>query len=301
MTLKVVKSPNRHPLCVDLDGTLVRSDTLLEAIRCLLQENILYLFMLPIWLSQGVISFKFQVIMHTRKFDVSKLPYNQSVLDLIAEEKEAGRPIVLATASPYPVAEKIADFLGVFSEVLATDEHCNLKGQAKADLLVKKYGDKGFDYVGNSKVDLVVWRHSQRSFLANCSLSLQAKARRIADVAAVMSPKKSLISLLAKQIRVHQWAKNILIFCPMILSHQYFNIDVWLECLHAFAAFSLVSSSVYIVNDLLDLDSDRLHPENRFRPFASGGLSLIWGVVLFPGLLGSGLIALPLPIEMQAT
>lgn len=102
-------------------------------------------------------------------------------------------------------------------------------------------------------------------------------------------PRRSLVVLVAKAVRVHQWAKNALIFAPLVFAHRLGETALVLQALLAFAAFTLVASSVYLVNDLLDLESDRRHPDNRRRPFASGELPLTYGYALTPLLLGGGL------------
>lgn len=290
MKLQLLKDLERHPLCVDLDGTLVKTDTLIEAIFVLLRDNPYYLFLIPLWLFKGRLGFKNEVFRHA-KLDVSSLPYNKDVLDIITTEKDKGRIIVLVTASPHAVAEPVASYLGLFSQVLATDEKTNLKGSAKAKLLCDKFGEKGFDYMGDSKVDLKVWEKAERSFLVNTSKGVEKKARRIANVVKSIPNQSSLVKLLMKQVRVHQWAKNILIFLPLFLSYRIDELALWLSCLHAFASFSMLSSSVYVLNDLLDLDADRRHPDNKKRPFASGDLPLSWGGILFPLLLTAGIIS----------
>ena len=287
--MKVVKAAERHPFCVDLDGTLIKTDSLTESILSLVAERPIFVFLLPIWLLKGIAHFKFKVARHV-DLEVDRLPYSKQVLDIIAAQKLEGRPIVLATASPYPVAEKIAEHLGIFSEVLASNESTNLKSSLKAELLVDKYGAKGFDYIGNSKDDLPVWAAAQRAYLVNCSARVQSKANKLNVAVEIVRIKKPLLRLIAKQIRVHQWAKNILIFSPMILAQNFLDPISWWSCIHAFLAFSFVSSSVYIVNDVLDLESDRAHVENKERPFASGDLSLVWAVILFPLLIVSGFI-----------
>ena len=289
MKLSLIKSAQRHPLCVDLDGTLVKTDTLIEAMLVLLRKNYLYFFLFPLWLAKGKLHFKFQVFLHA-DMNPTMLPYNKDVLKLIGVERDAGRPIVLATASPYLIAEKVAQHLGLFSTVLSSDESMNLKGARKADLLVEKYGEKGFDYIGDSRADLDVWKKADRSYVVNARKRIEKKAAKVANVVKTLRSEKSLIRLLFRQIRAHQWAKNVLIFLPMLMSYRLNDLDVWLSSFHAFAAFSLLASSVYILNDLLDLDADRKHPDNCRRPFASGDLSLSWGAILFPSLLLGGIV-----------
>lgn len=254
----------------------------------LLRKNYLFLFLFPSWLLKGRLHFKFQVFRHA-DLDPASLPYNPDVLALISEQREAGRPVVLATASPYLIAENVAQYLGLFTSVLASDETRNLKGEAKAQLLADKFGEKGFDYIGDSAADIAVWQRSEKAFLVNPSRKTQRRAAKVANIEKTFSPSRGLLRLIVKQVRAHQWAKNILIFLPMFMSYRFIELGIWATCLHAFFAFSALSSCVYILNDLLDLESDRRHPDNRNRPFASGDLPLQWGAILFPSLLLLGI------------
>lgn len=300
MNAPVAKSVERHPICIDLDGTLVKTDTLMEAILVLLKENLFYIFLMMIWLFRGRISFKLAVFRHAQ-LDVKSLPYNEKVIALIKAEIKNARPVVLVTASPHIIAEAIADHLGFFSEVLASSGTTNLKGKEKAKLLMEKYGHQGFDYAGNSPVDLHVWKHSEKAFLINCSKQTEKKLKIFTSAFTVVQKRKPLIKLIMKQARVHQWLKNLLIFTPIILSHKLTDVFSWIHTIHGFFAFSLLSSSVYVVNDILDLQADRQHSQNCKRPFASGDLPLSWSFVLFPGLfLGGILLGWSLSIDFFA-
>lgn len=295
MNLKLLKSMSRHPLCVDLDETLVKTDCLVEAVLAILRNDYLSIFMLIKWLFKGRSFFKYMVFRHA-DLDVQELPYNSEVIDLIKREREQGRPVVLATASPDFFAEKVAAHLGLFAQTIGSSETMNLKGTAKAKHLVERFNEGGFDYVGDSKADLPIWKSAERSFLVNPSRSVEKTVLSWQKKTEVLRTKPSLAKLLIKQIRIHQWTKNLLIFLPIVLSYKFLEWPLWLISFYGFLSFSFMASAVYIVNDLLDLASDRKHPENSRRPFASGHLNLLWGVVLTPILIVSS-IALSLLIS----
>lgn len=286
--LTLIKPLEQQPLCVDLDGTLVKTDTLVEAIMALVRGDVRYLGSMFLWILKGRLHFKMQVFRHVT-LDPSRLPYNTQLLDLIKQERHRGRPVVLATACPYIFAEQVATYLNIFSEVLSSNESINLKGEAKAALLVEKFGFQGFDYAGDSSEDLVVWQAANKSIIVNPSRKARVKLKKITTIDQRIETRKKLTKLILKQVRVHQWAKNILVFLPMFLAHKIMDFQAWILAAQGFVAFSFLSSSVYVVNDLLDLDSDRAHPSNKHRPFASGDLPLSWGAVLAPILLMVGL------------
>jgi 4-hydroxybenzoate polyprenyltransferase len=277
----------RVPLCVDLDGTLVRTDLLVEALFVLLKRNPLYLLLLPVWLLGGKAVFKQQVYRRA-ELNVAVLPYNQRLLAFLRQEHRAGRAIVLATAADRRVAERVAEHLGVFSEVLASDGRVNLSGPRKRDALIERFGPAGFDYAANAAADLPVWVECRRAIVVNAPRRVAEKARRTADVAAVMDDRPNPARALLRAVRPHQWAKNVLVFVPLLTSHQLTDPGLLLAAACAFLAFGFCASSVYLLNDLLDLESDRQHATKRNRPFAAGDLSLESGVVLCGVLLAAG-------------
>lgn len=281
------------PLCVDLDGTLIRTDLLMECLLGLLKRKPWLVFLVPVWLSQGKGTLK-QELANRVDLNVQTLPYQQELLNFLREEYARGRPLMLATASHRKLAERVASHLGIFSKVYATENGINLTGREKRDILVKNYGVKGFDYAGNAKADLPVWAMARQAFVVNPN----PNAGVLADVTPQCPVSRTFLDPpaglkpYAKALRVHQWLKNLLVFVPMVLAHQIGEARAWINAAWAFLSFSLCASSVYLLNDLLDLADDRLHPRKRLRPLASGQISIVHGLVLIPLLLlGAFIIA----------
>ncbi len=273
------------PLCVDLDGTLVRSDMLLESFIRLLRQKFLYIFFIPFWLLKGRSCLKHEIAAKV-SIDYACLPYNRKVIEYIEKEKKKGRDIILVTAADKIIAEGVAAHLNLFDEVLASTDGVNLKGKKKAAVLVGKYAEQGFDYIGNEMVDLAIWKHAATAISVNHSRRL----RRILsgfDRLEYIEPdtEKSFFRTSIRALRPHQWSKNILVFVPLLLAHSYFDEARVLSTLLAFISFCLCASAVYIFNDLMDLDADRQHPDKKNRPFAAGDLSILSGLVLSALLL----------------
>lgn len=285
------QSEAKHPdlvLVVDLDDCLIQTDLLWEQVALLARDKPWLLPLLCFWLIKGRLFLK-KKLLKLVTVDVTSLPYRQEILRYLQAAKEQGRTIVLATASLQGLAEQVADFLGCFDRIYGSREQ-NLKGSAKAQLLVAEFGVGGFEYVGDSRSDIAVWQQAGAGKLVSRSFWLRRRVRQHTPRVSLFqqSPGPGRLNSLARQIRVHQWSKNALVFMPLILSHQYANLKVWQQSALAFVAFSMISSIVYVINDLLDLESDRLHPENRRRPFASGQLPIRWAPFLLLILLSFG-------------
>lgn len=272
------------PLCVDLDGTLLDSDMLVESSFSFIKHNPHRIVNLFIWLSKGKAFLKSRLA-ETSKVDVTVLPYNQWVLELVKTARAEGRRVILATATHEKLAEKIALHLGCFDEVLSTSETCNLSSVRKRDALVERFGDKGFDYIGNSHDDVSVWQSARAAVVVNPERGVARKAERVARVDEVLNTKPNQIQSWIKALRLHQWTKNVLIGVPLLASHSVTEFAMVGIVALAFLFFGLCASSVYILNDLLDLDDDRHHATKRERPFASGAISINAGVIVFPILL----------------
>lgn len=275
---------NKIPLCIDLDGTLVLTDMLHESALGLLKFSLSTAVRLPwILLSQGKAALK-QSIASKVEFDASVLPYNQDFVVWLRDQHASGRRLVLCTASDVTIAKTIAAQLGFFDEVMASNGVVNLEGRNKAKALIDKFGEKGFDYAGNSIPDLEVWKHARKAVVVNASARLVRDAAAMTDVEAVFEGVNSKLIVWAKALRVHQWLKNGLLLVPLLAAHQLTEGAAWLSLFWAFLAFSLCASSVYIANDLLDLESDRQHPRKCNRPFANGALAVYKGAVVSPML-----------------
>ncbi len=273
------------PLVIDLDGTLLRSDLLVESALAHVRLHPREALHPLLWLRQGKAYLKGRLAQGV-EIDVARLPYNDTVIDLIRQGRAEGREIVLATASHRIYAEQIADHLQMFDRVLATDGTTNLSARTKRDVLVAEFGERGFDYCGNSRDDLEIWAAANRAYVVDPEMGVEAGARRLGNVETVIDTPRSAPRLWAKALRLHQWTKNLLIFVPLLASHQATNVALLMQGVLAFVFFGLCASSVYLLNDLLDLDDDRYHPTKRARPFASGQLSLKSGLLLVPLLLG---------------
>ena len=284
----------RDVLVVDLDGTLTPVDTLHEALVKLIKEHPEAAIQMPRWLAAGKARFKSKVADHAA-IDAAVLPYNGAVLERIEQARSEGWSIVLATASDRRIADAVADHLGVFDEVIATTGERNLSGAAKRDALVERFGHGGFDYMGNDDVDLSIWEVARKPLLVDAPDTVVAKARKMRPDAEVVSTRSSGLKSLVKAARVYQWVKNLLIFVPLLASQQITQANVILAVL-AFLCFSAAASSIYLINDIFDLEADRRHPRKRNRPFASGRAPILHGmagavVLMTAALTGAVLVA----------
>ena len=271
-----------YPLCVDLDGTLIHSDLLVESALALLGRNPLYIFAMAFWLLRGKAHLKREIAQRC-EIEVATLPYNTALIEWLRAVK-GQRSLVLCTASDAGYAHAVAAHLGLFAAVLSSDGRSNLSGRHKAAQLVERYGDRGFDYAGNTKADLAVWRHARQAVVVGPSASLGKAAARVTMVERVFERRGPSIRTWAKALRLHQWLKNLLVFLPLLASHRLFNLGAAAQATLAFLAFGLCASGVYLLNDLLDLASDRRHPRKRKRPFAAGTLPLTAGLAAVPVL-----------------
>jgi 4-hydroxybenzoate polyprenyltransferase len=269
-----------------LDGTLLRSDLLVESGLVLLSERPWLAALFPLWLVKGKAHLKHQIAARV-DLDPSTLPYDQRMLRILREQP--GRHRVLATASDTKLAAQVAEHLDCFDEVLASDGSLNLDGRRKAKALVDRFGEHGFDYAGNSPVDLHVWQHARAAIVVNSGRRLAKSAESKCEVIQYHPTEHTTWKCWARALRLHQWLKNLLVFLPLLASHQFTDPTKLLLAIQAFVAFGLCASSVYLLNDLLDLRSDRAHPRKRARPFASGQLPLLHGLLFAPALTLSGL------------
>lgn len=291
----------KPPLVVDLDGTLLCSDLLLETGLAFARAHPARLLHPVLWLTQGKAKLK-DGLARSTMLDVSRLPYDLAVIELIEAERRKGRRIILATASHHTLAERVAEHLQLFDDVIASDADRNLSAQQKKDALVQRFGEGGFDYVGNAHDDLPVWRAARQAYVVNPERGLEPHARQLDNLAAVIRSNQPALRDWAKALRFHQWTKNLLIFVPLLAAHRLSDLALVTQGLLAFLLFGLCASSVYLLNDLLDLGDDRHHATKRHRPFAAGRLSLKSGLLAFPLLLLAAFAGALwwLPIEFTA-
>ena len=282
--------PTGRPLCVDLDGTLIATDALWESFLLLLKSKPWMLLAVPAWYMQGKAKMKRKLVNLVMP-NPAALPYRAEVLDYIEQAKVAGRPTILVTASDQHIADGVGEHLSIFDEVIGSDGETNLKGSNKAKLLEERYGKGGFDYIGDSPADVPLWKTAHTAVAVDPGSGVAKKARQANDNVDVIEPKVSMgqAKAMLKALRPHQWAKNALLFIAPMLAHRS-EPNLWIQVVLAFIAFSFTASSVYILNDLLDLESDRQHRTKKRRPFASGVLSIPVGLAMFPVVLASGLL-----------
>jgi 4-hydroxybenzoate polyprenyltransferase/phosphoserine phosphatase len=292
-------------LFVDLDGTLIRTDLLHEAALALFNQSPWLLLRALPRLAHGRAAFK-RAISEAVTPEIRQLPFREEVLEFISEQRSLGRKVVLATAADSAWAQSIADELGVFDGVLASDGTRNLKGTAKLAAIqayCREHGYAEFDYVGDSRADLPIWREARGACLVAPSGGLLRKVREFAEPAAILGTTKAARRPVLAALRPQQWVKNILVFVPLVTSHNVFHFSLAMAAAIAFVCFCLCASAVYVLNDLADISADRRHPVKRKRAFASGALPLSWGLPLAGGLLtlGFAVSALTLPAGFSAT
>lgn len=267
------------PLCVDLDGTLINTDMLHESLVYVIKkEPLLIIGLIFKLIFNGKAGLK-RWVASKYDFDASTLPYNEDFLSFLKLERQKGRSLILCTASDNIIAIKIANYLSIFDEVISSDGLTNLSGINKADFLVKKFGKKSFDYAGNSNIDLDVWKFSNNAIIVNASNNTKRRVKKICNIENIFELSRITFRDWVRALRIHQWLKNTLIFVPFLAAYQLSDASDWGILLLAFLSFSLCASSVYLINDLLDLESDRKHPRKRNRPFAKGLIPIYLAII----------------------
>lgn len=276
-------APPQPDLYVDLDGSLIATDLLDESLLRLVRDSPLSLLSLPVWLLQGKAAFKDQVASRV-ELDVSTLPYRPEVLAYVQEARAQGRRVVLATASDQRLAERVARHLGVFDAVLASDGQRNLGGSRKLEAIREDAAGRDFAYLGDRRVDLQVWDGAQAAVVVSRSDSLVRQASRKTALEAHIRVPATPARRYLYAMRLHQWLKNLLVFVPLMPVLHELTLAVVLSACLAFLAFGLMASGIYVLNDLLDLESDRRHKRKRLRPFAAGEISVRTGLLMCAGL-----------------
>lgn len=266
------------PLVVDLDGTLTSTDTLVESLIKLVKQSPLNLLRLPLWLMKGRARFKEAVAAQVR-ISAEILPYSESLLSYLRTEKENGRRIILATAAHKTIAQAVSAYLGLFDEVLATEADHNLKGRAKLEAIQDCVGGD-FVYAGNDRADIPIWNAAKAAVLMGVPPNIAASIRRDVPIEREFPKENNGLAIWLRALRVHQWLKNLLLFVPALTAFSFLEIGNLATMAVAFLAFSFAASGTYIVNDLWDLENDRVHPRKRLRPFASGKIPILHGLVV---------------------
>jgi 4-hydroxybenzoate polyprenyltransferase len=272
-------------LVVDLDGTLIRTDMLYETFWSALSRRWLNVVPALRALREGRATLK-RRLEGLGPVDVAMLPYNARVIEHVRRWRDAGGRTALVSASDQRLVGRVADHVGLFDEAHGSDGQANLKGPAKAAFLARRYPD-GFAYMGDTHADHAVWEKAARAITVDIPPGLRTRVDALTCESEHLVTRGSRLRPLMRALRPHQWLKNVLVFLPLLAAHQLDLLTIGQACL-AFVAYSLVASSVYLLNDLLDLEADRAHTRKRERPFAAGALPLAWGTLLTPALLLAG-------------
>lgn len=285
------------PLCVDLDGTLIATDTLWEGLAVLLLKRPYLLFHVILWVLKGKAYLKQQVAERSG-CSAQDWPIRQEVVDYIRLEKKKGRMIYLVTGAAQSTAVELSQHLGIFDGVFHSNARQNFTSHRKAEKLCAEFGEAGFDYIGNSSDDVAVFDVARKGIVvAPDGAARRWQISNSADEIKVALPSPLTI---LKSIRVHQWAKNVLIGVPLVLDQNLFDMQSVIFVIIAFFSFSFFASSVYIVNDLSDLKADRAHAKKRHRPLASGAISIPVAAATWFALVAASIaLASLLPIQFM--
>ena len=275
------------PLFVDLDGTLLKTDIMFEAMLLLLKKNIFYCLSLLLWLAKSRAYLKFQ-LSNRVDIPVAALPVNSEFLEYLQTQKKKNRELILISASSQKAVDEVNSHMKIFDGAFGSDANVNLKGQTKLDKIEMLAGGKSFAYAGNSRDDTVIWNAASQAVIVNCDAKA-ANSEKFENALRFDPPEPTFRQLL-RSIRPHQWLKNLLVFIPLILSHQLSDTGLISVLFVTFISFSLCASSVYLMNDLFDLSHDRNHLTKFNRPFASGNLSIVTGLIAGPCLFTLGAI-----------
>lgn len=271
-------------LVVDLDDTLVRTDTLFEQFAALLFRRPFAALMLLPFLLTGRAAFKTKLAA-LQPLDPSSLPYNEPLLTFLRQQKAAGRLIHLVTAAHHSTAEAVAAHCSVFDSAEGTNGDRNLKGAHKAQRLAERFPE-GFAYAGDSAADLKVWARAESVVLVGASPQVAREARTLGKpMEAEFQHPRAGLKTWRRALRLHQWTKNVLVFLPLLLTHRFTDLPAVGLSLIAFLALGLTASATYLINDLSDLAADRRHAVKKARPLASGDLRIEQVLVAIPLLL----------------
>jgi 4-hydroxybenzoate polyprenyltransferase/phosphoserine phosphatase len=276
------------PFVVDVDGTLIKSDLLIESALKLVKQSPLSILWMLRWLLFGGKARLKSRIAERVELDIVHLPFRGEIVALCRQASQQGRRVVLATGAATKYAQQIALLLRA-DNVMATTEQHNLTGGRKLQAILAECEQGGFVYAGNEAIDLEIWRCAGGAVVCG-NASLAAAAAKVTPVQVHVRTRRVSFGVLLKAMRVHQWAKNVLVFLPFLPLVGRLGVGDWLLGLAAFLAFCMCASSAYLLNDLFDLDADRVHSRKSLRPIAAGDISLGAAMALSIGLLAAAVL-----------
>ena len=266
-------------MVVDLDGTLVRSNLLHEM-------WITMAFRHPLKLIANVLGRR--AAPPVAPICCATLSFRPEVLALINAARAEGRSVHLVTAADQSVVEEIQRFLGCFDSVYGSDSKRSLRGPERLAWLRERFPD-GFAYAGNNRADVPIWKAATVAILVGKGVAHAAQVRASGvEVKVIPDVASSDVRDLMSACRMHQWAKNLLIFVPLFLGHLAGDVEAVLRTVIAFFAFCLVASGSYLLNDLSDLDADRQHATKRRRALAAGRIQIAHAGLAATGLIVAG-------------
>lgn len=275
------------PLVVDLDETLLQTDTLIESVAAGLARQPRGTLYAVGALVGGRAALK-SALAEAVSLDVDTLPENADLVKYLRVQAAQGREIHLVSAADERVVQAVAERFGFFASAYGSSRQRNLKGKNKASFLAERFPE-GFVYAGDSKADIAVWRVARGALLVGVSEATAKAAQRLCPVERSFPGKGGSLKDWRKQFRLHQWAKNGLLFAAIFLGGVYLDPESWARTILGFLFFSLMASATYVVNDLFDLEADRRHPTKRHRPLASGRIRIIQAA---PAALFAGLVSI---------
>lgn len=278
------------PLVVDLDGALLKVSVLHEGLIALFMHRpwLLIRALLTV-LARGRAHME-ALVASSEIADVETLPLRDELLAWLREQAAAGRSLHLVSAANQALVKPLAARLRLFESCIGSDWRRSPTGAAKAEYLSRCFPE-GFSYVGSSAAELAVWRSAAGAILAGARPGSRRRIERLnTPIEAEFPAAKPTAALLLRQLRPHQWSKNLLVFLPLLLAHRFGDPQGWLHAGLAFAGMSLVASATYMVNDLSDLTDDRRHITKRNRPFAAGALPALVAVWMVPLMLIAGFV-----------
>ena len=288
-----MKDVNSKPLVIDIDQTLLRTDMLLESFWIAVGKDAVGALKCTWRHIRERARLKHEMSLLS-ELDVSRLPVNEAVLELAQNAMREGREVILASGSDQALVDKLGERLGISGAHLGSNVTVNLTGSAKRDALVERYGENGFDYVGDAAVDLKVWQSASTAYAVSPTKSVRRALDEMQKPVTELSGGWRLRDLF-RAFRPHQWVKNVLLLLPMIAAHG-IVFESLIAVLASILAFSFAASSIYVVNDLLDLDADRQHETKRNRPFAAGTVPITVGMA---GSFVLGLLAVFLALAVD--
>lgn len=286
---KPLELASTKAICVDLDGTLLKSDFLWEAVFWLVKNKPQMVIMVPFWFLKGIANLK-EKLAENVDLDVETLPWNTDVLRLIEDLQKSGLEPVLVTGSHKKFAEKVANHFKFFNRVFATEGSLNFVGDEKLKKLKNEFGVMGFSYIGDSKKDISILESSVHAYVVNNKSVFETVSQVNNQVTFLPFRSENVVVGLLRGLRPHQWAKNILIFLGPLAGHVIFQADILISSVILFCCFTMVASSVYLLNDLIDLESDRKHQTKKMRPMASGSVPIPYAFGLSLVMFLSGIL-----------